>query len=191
MLSLSHTTGYAVLALGCIESGQGQWVLSRNIHTCTGIPMPYLRKILFALGKSGLIRAKRGREGGFLLKRPASRISLMDVVEAVEHGKSVPDCLLGLPGCSDATPCPLRSFWQKERARIEARLRRVTVRKAAEFVRAARGGKLTTCPPAEETPRRGRQAPTTRSAGRKGSSKTSTRKTSTRKKARATQRKRS
>lgn len=146
MLSLSQTAGYAVLALGCIGSWRGQWVLSKDIHKCTGVPMPYLRKLLFALGKAGLIQAKRGYQGGFVLARAPDEITLLEVVRAVEHEKPAADCLLGLAGCSDATPCPMRSFWHKERAKIEAKLASVTLAKAAQSVRAARWGKLT-CPP--------------------------------------------
>jgi Rrf2 family protein len=156
MLSLSQTSGYAVLALGCIGSWKGEWVLSKDIHKCTGVPMPYLRKILFALGKAGLIQAKRGYQGGFILARAPNKITLLDVVRAVEHEKPGEDCLLGLAGCSDATPCPMRSFWQKQRARIEAKLDSVTLAKAAESVRAARWGKLTACPPPCGPPKRAR-----------------------------------
>lgn len=159
MLSFSQTTGYAVLALGCIGSWKGHWVLSQQIHKCTGVPMPYLRKILNALGQAGLIETKRGYRGGFVLARPAEEITLMDVVEAVESDNPVPDCLLGLPGCSEATPCPMRAFWQEKRAEIEDRLRGTTVAEAAECVRTARWGKL--CRPGKAALRRGacRQAP--------------------------------
>ena len=147
MLSLSHTVGYATLALGCIGSWKGQRVQSTQIQECTGVSMPYLRKILFLLGKSGLIEAKRGYRGGFLLARPASEITMLDVMEALGKDHAVPDCLLELDGCSDETPCPLHSFWQEERARIHDKLGEITVAEAAVSVRAARWGKLTQCPP--------------------------------------------
>jgi len=147
MLSLSQTVGYATLALGCIGSWKGQRVQSTQIQECTGVSMPYLRKILFLLGKSGLIEAKRGYRGGFLLARPASEITMLDVMEALGKDHAVPDCLLELDGCSDETPCPLHSFWQEERARIHDKLGEITVAEAAVSVRAARWGKLTQCPP--------------------------------------------
>lgn len=161
MLSLSQTAGYAVLALGCIGSWKGEWVLSKDIHKCTGVPTPYLRKILFALGKAGLIQTKRGYHGGFTLARAPEEITLLDVVRAVEHEKLGEDCLLGLAGCSDATPCPMRSFWQKERAKIEGKLDSVTLAEAAKSVRAARWGKLTACPPPCGPPKRaqGKRSP--------------------------------
>ncbi len=145
MLSFSQTSGYAVLALGCIGSCDGKRVFSKEIHECTGIPTPYLRKILFSLGKSGLIEAKRGYRGGFVLARSPGEITLLDVVRAVEHDEHVSECLLSLAGCSDETPCPIRAFWQKERARIEAELQSITVAQAADSIRTSRWGSFTTC----------------------------------------------
>ena len=85
MLCLSQTTGYAILALSCLEEGDGEnWILVKDIATCTGIPKPYLSKILHSLQGSGLIRAKRGYRGGFALARPSSRINLLEIAAAVE-----------------------------------------------------------------------------------------------------------
>ncbi len=63
MLSLSQTTGYAILALGCLERSGTQWILARDIASRAGIPLPYLSKILHALVRPGLIHAKRGHRG--------------------------------------------------------------------------------------------------------------------------------
>jgi Rrf2 family protein len=146
MLSFSRTTGYAILALGCIARWKGEWVLSKTIHECTGVPIPYLRKTLFALSKGGIVRTKRGYRGGFVLARPAREITFLDVVKAVEGHRGTSDCLLGLPKCAETVPCPLRRFWRKERARIEAELSQISLADASEFVSSAWWGRPTTCP---------------------------------------------
>lgn len=169
MLSFSQTTGYAILALSCIGSWKGDWVLSRTIHECTGVPMPYLRKILFQLSRTGLIETKRGYQGGFCLERAPGEVSLLEVIRAVEPERAS-DCLLGLAGCSDATPCPVRSFWKREQARIEANLERLTLADAAGAVRAARWGKLAACPSPDYVPKRVRGKKTARTGRRKGTS---------------------
>lgn len=169
MLSFSHTVGYAVLALSCIGSWKGEWVLSKAVHDCTGVPMPYLRKILFQLSKKGLILTKRGYHGGFALARPPEEISLLEVIRAVEPERAT-DCVLGLPGCSDATPCPVRSFWIGAWAKVEAKLDRLTLADAAKSVRAARWGKLAVCPPPDYVPKSARRKRTARTARRKAKS---------------------
>lgn len=144
MLALSQTTGYAILALSCLDGCQDRWVLAKDIANCTGISLPYLSKLLHALNGSGLIRAKRGYRGGFQLARPAKQISLLNVAEAVEGRRWLPECLLGLEECSDHRACPTHEFWKKERSRIEKELKRLTLRAVAEFER-QRGTRLADC----------------------------------------------
>lgn len=132
MLSLSLTTGYAVLALSCLRQCDRELVLAKDIAKCTGIPLPYLLKLLHAMRKAGLVTAKRGYRGGFALTRPAERISLLEVAEAVDGQKWLPRCLLGLDDCSDKRQCPTHDFWKIQRRKIEAKLRQTTVRDVAE-----------------------------------------------------------
>ena len=144
MLAFSQTTGYAILALSCLEGCQGRWVLAKDISQCTGISLPYLSKLLNALTGSELVHAKRGYRGGFQLARPADQITLLQVAEAVEGRKWLPECLLGLEKCSDDRACPTHEFWQKERSRIQKELKRQTLRDVAEFER-RRGVRLGRC----------------------------------------------
>ena len=144
MLALSQTTGYAILALSCLEGCGERWVLARDIARCTGISLPYLSKMMHALGDSDLIEAKRGYRGGFRLARPADRITLLDVAEAVEGESWQPRCLLGLEECSVERACPTHAFWSKERLRIESELKSRTLKDVAEFER-QRGKRLGRC----------------------------------------------
>lgn len=135
MLSFSRTTGYAILALGCLESSRGAWVLSKQINSCTNIPMPYLRKILHALSKAGLVETKRGYHGGFRLARPAGEIPLAEVIAAVEGLPEHPRCLIGFSQCNDQAPCPLHPYAEQLREELARRLDETTVATVAEYAR--------------------------------------------------------
>jgi FeS assembly SUF system regulator len=50
----------------------------------TGVPLPTAQKLMGRLASAGLLTSARGTGGGFLLARDASRISLADIIEAVE-----------------------------------------------------------------------------------------------------------
>ncbi len=145
MLSFSRTTGYAILALSCIAKWDGQWVLSQTIHQCTGVPMPYLRKILFALSKAGLVETKRGYRGGFVLARSPEEITFLDVVEAVEGNKLGGNCILGLPRCDNTAYCPMRGFCREQQSRMETQLARVTFADATQWANAAWAGDPSVC----------------------------------------------
>ena len=134
MLEISTTAGYAILALSFIAACSGRWVLAKEISAHTGVSGPYLSKILYNLAKTGLIRAKRGYRGGFALSRPAARISVMDIVVAVEGRTQGLQCLLGLRECSDMNSCPVHRVWKATRTEILGRLKRLTLAEVARGV---------------------------------------------------------
>src|SRR5512142_3229861 len=105
MLSLPQTAGYAMLALSCLGQSREPRLLASAISRATGIPLPYLSKILHALHGSGLIQGKRGYRGGFALTRPPAAISLYDVAVAVDATALAP-CLLGLRCRARTSLCP-------------------------------------------------------------------------------------
>lgn len=147
MLSLTQTTGYAVRALGCLADTGSRFEMARQVADCTGIPLPYLSKVLNALAKAGLVEAKRGYQGGFRLRRPAGSISLLEVADAVEGPGWRSTCLLSLESCHDEDPCPAHAFWSGLRLQIEAELDRLKVRDMAEFERRAPVNPLKRCCP--------------------------------------------
>lgn len=127
MLSLSQTTGYAILALTCMARRRGEYVLAQDIARETGIRKPYLSKMLYGLAGKGLIQSKRGFKGGVSLSRGPREISLLEIIRAVEGDKQDCRCMLGLPTCSTEHPCAIHPFWVKERNRIEKRLAKTTL----------------------------------------------------------------
>ncbi len=133
MFCLSQTTGYAILALACLDGPGGQPALVRDIAEYTGISKPYLSKIMHALAAKGLVETRRGYKGGVQLARDPATISLQEVAEAVEGGQWSERCVLGLAECSDARACPLHAFWRPIADAIRERLNTVTLQQVAEF----------------------------------------------------------
>lgn len=138
MLALSQTAGYAILALSDLALCGDEWRLAVDIATSTGVPRPYLSKILNALVRARLIRAKRGYRGGFMLARSSDQVRLLDIVDAVDGRAWMGRCLLGLEECSDERACPTHEFWKAERARIAECLARLTLRDVAKHEEARR-----------------------------------------------------
>ena len=136
---LTKRTGYAILALACLSDRDDQWILVQEIAARTDVPKPYLHKILHALGKNGVIRTKRGYRGGMALARPASEISLWDLVDAVEGLAWAQRCMLGLAECSAERACATHEFWAAERKEIEAKLKQISLAEVAEFEGRERG----------------------------------------------------
>ncbi len=84
-MKTSRTTSYALLAIGYLAKHQEQKIiLSNDISEKYDIPADYLLKILQQLVRANVLRSKRGPRGGFSLARPAKKITLLQVIEAVE-----------------------------------------------------------------------------------------------------------
>ena len=80
-----------------------------------GIPANYLVQILIELKAKQLVKSVRGKEGGYLLARPPSAISLGDVLRAI-HGE-----VFESPGLTDAhCPAELRAAWRRLQEAVSA-----------------------------------------------------------------------
>ncbi|MBI4912234.1 MAG: Rrf2 family transcriptional regulator [Acidobacteria bacterium] len=142
MLPLSQTAGYAVLALSCLKDPGGDPTLVQDVADRTGIPKPYLSKLMNILGRKGIVKTKRGNQGGVVLSRSAGEISLDQIQELVEGTGWREECVLGLSHCSDERACPAHEFWKGERERIFEVLRGITLAEVAAFEQSTRSERL-------------------------------------------------
>jgi Rrf2 family protein len=96
------------------------YVSLQTVSDDLGIGPSYLTKVCQQLNEAGLLVSKRGRGGGIALAQPPDAISLYDIVVAIDGDGLFEECVLGLPGCGEAEPCPLHDHWSDERDRIRA-----------------------------------------------------------------------
>lgn len=84
-MKISRSTGYALLAVGYIAKHRDQKIiLSQTISKEYDIPLEYLLKILQQLVRANVLRSKRGPRGGFSLARSTKKITMLQIVEAVD-----------------------------------------------------------------------------------------------------------
>ena len=110
---LSQTSQYALrTVLHLAGLPRGERAAAVDLARSGGIPGNYLSKTLHQLARAGVVASTRGKGGGFVLARPADRISLAEVVAPFQDvGERA--CLLGRPSCSDARPCPAHAHWKR------------------------------------------------------------------------------
>ena len=135
-----RSSGYALLALSHLAAQpSGRLVGARDVAAATGIPVPFLWKILRDLSRRKFVRSFKGVRGGYELARSAERISVLEVLE-----KPAPRdrnrCLLDLPQCTDHHPCPLDAAWREQRSSAFASLRSLTLADVARHYRPREGG---------------------------------------------------
>ena len=114
MLKINRQTDYAVrVVLSLAKHGEGVRISSAEIQREMLIPKSFMTRIVAQLAHHGLINTYPGRDGGLTLPRPASQITLKDVVEAFEGPILLSECMQakGEDDCPFRTNCPVRSKW--------------------------------------------------------------------------------
>jgi Rrf2 family protein len=112
VLRISRKIDYGLRAMIFLASIPGDAVVPfREIARRMAIPEDFLAKILKELVDEGLVRSTRGPRGGYALGRPASEVSFLDVIEAVEGPIALNTCLDD-DGCSREPVCTMASVWR-------------------------------------------------------------------------------
>lgn len=128
MLSVPRQTDYAVrivLHLACQEPGVR--VSIPEMARQRLLPVPFVRRIVSRLAEVGILETHRGVGGGVALARPASSLTLQDVVEAME-GPSCPSPCSDEPrSCPLSSGCPVRGVWTSAARVLENHLRTVRI----------------------------------------------------------------
>jgi Rrf2 family transcriptional regulator, nitric oxide-sensitive transcriptional repressor len=93
---ISQTAEYALRAVVTLAANPGRALTAQAIAAESRIPLDYLAKILNMLSRAGLVRARRGPGGGFQIEIPASQLSILEIVSAVDPLKRIKVCPLGL-----------------------------------------------------------------------------------------------
>jgi Rrf2 family protein len=108
-------------------AGDTTAVKAEQIAIAQDIPLNFLLGILRELRNSHLVRSQRGREGGYVLSRPASEIALADVIRAVDgplaNVRDLSLTELSYPGPAEG----LREVWMAVRGSLREVLENVTV----------------------------------------------------------------
>ncbi len=130
---LTQAVGYAATALAQVASGGGKPVLVKEIAQASGIPAPYLAKIVQTLARKGIVLTQRGIGGGVTLARDAKTVTLHDVCVALDDPSVQHRCMLGTAECSDDRACPCHRFWSSHRSGYLEFLKGTTVADMALF----------------------------------------------------------
>jgi Rrf2 family protein len=114
MLRINRQTDYAIrVVLALAKRGKDARFSSTDIQREMLIPKAFMTRIVAQLSREGLINTFPGREGGLMLPRPASQITLREVVEAFEGPILLSACLQvkGEDDCPFHSNCPVRPKW--------------------------------------------------------------------------------
>jgi Rrf2 family protein len=135
MLKINRQTDYAVrVLLALARRGEGIRLSSAVIRQEMLIPQALMPRIVAQLAREGLINTFPGRDGGLMLPRPASQITLKDAVEAFEGPILLSQCLQvkGEDDCPFQSNCPVRSKWGRVQVAMLREMAAITFESLAQ-----------------------------------------------------------
>ncbi|HZI50246.1 MAG TPA: Rrf2 family transcriptional regulator [Terriglobia bacterium] len=117
MFSLSKKADYGLIALKHLARHTDESVSAREIASEYRIPAELLAKIMQRLARKGLVVSQHGTRGGYVLGRDPSRISIVDVVEALDGPIGITPCERG-SSCDQLEKCSVKDPLMAVRAKM-------------------------------------------------------------------------
>ena len=109
LLHLSSMADHGFLLLIRLADSKSGNASLRAIAVENHLSFFFLQKVALELRKSGLIMAERGKSGGYRLSRSPSKISIREIIEALEGPLALMECLNeSSPRCARSTSCKLK-----------------------------------------------------------------------------------
>jgi Rrf2 family protein len=146
-MKITKATEYALRAISQLAEDPERVRSAPALARDTGIPGRFLAKICSRLVAAELLTSYPGARGGFVLARPASRITVWDVVSAVEDDPRLLPCLGADGECEEIDTCGLRPVFERAQDAMREELTRTTL---DEVVRRGRALKTWPRPRSEE-----------------------------------------
>jgi Rrf2 family protein len=119
LMQISRKADYALRAVIYLSSQDPERSCSAGeIAAHERVPQKFLEKIIRDLIRSGLVKSKRGCDGGYSLARSPHQISFRDVMEAVEGPIAVNLCMDQRRNCDHLGRCSMRWVWNAVQSKV-------------------------------------------------------------------------
>ena len=127
MKLITRDTDYALRALCYIAKNKGELSSTAELAKYLDIPRPFLRKILQALSRKGVLKSYKGNSGGFILMKDPSRVFLTDLIKIFQGPFILNECSLKKHPCPNIKRCFLRKKITKIEGYVLKELKGISV----------------------------------------------------------------
>ena len=114
MLQFTKEVDYGLQLVITLAKLDNKELLSlRNFSKDSEISFLFLQRIAKKLKDAGIIEATKGAQGGYLLKKNPLKISLKEIIEAIEGDYAIINCLRKKCGCKHEKTCESKKVFTK------------------------------------------------------------------------------
>lgn len=127
MKLITRDTDYCLRALLYMAREKKRLVSVSELVRALKIPRPFLRKILQALNKKGVLASQKGSGGGFRLVKPAKDLYLLDVANIFQGKIKLNECLFKKKICPNIRNCRLKKELDNIEEYVYERLQAISI----------------------------------------------------------------
>ena len=134
-MKISTKGRYGLKAVIDMAYRQDEGALSiSNIASKNNISESYLEQLFAKLKKADIVKSIRGAQGGYILARDTSDISVGDILRALEGNLNPVDCpdLLGDGKCTGSDSCISKIVWKKINESVNKAVDSITLKSLIE-----------------------------------------------------------
>lgn len=135
MLKLGKLADYATALMTALAAQPDRVRTTPELAETAHVAAPTAAKLLKVLARSGLIESQRGAHGGYKLCRDPQKITVADIIKAVEGPIAVTECSTQGGGCSIESSCNTRANWRLINGAIRQALEAITLAQMAAPLR--------------------------------------------------------
>jgi Rrf2 family protein len=127
VISISQKSQYALRGVFELAKRGGRSTTVSELAAAQAIPQRFLELIFNELRQAGLIKSYRGPQGGHVLARPASEITVGEILRLVEGPTNLVKCVSAGQDCPFVMACPFRETWDEAAKAMDAVFHRTTI----------------------------------------------------------------
>ena len=130
MLRLAKLTDYGTVLMTTLAQSRARQSAT-ELASSAQLPVDAVRKVLKDLARAKLVHAERGAHGGYTLARPASDISVTEIIEAIEGPIALTECSIHDHRCDIEQSCGARGNWHLINRAVRLALSQVSLQDLA------------------------------------------------------------
>jgi Rrf2 family protein len=126
-MDITRRTDYSIRLIAALIQAEGEPLSVREAAEMQDVPYAFARSIQHDLLTSGFIKSLRGAQGGMLLAKDPKKLTLFELIEAVQGPVSVAICVTEKDWCSRHPSCVFHRVWEGANAMLKDYLSSVSI----------------------------------------------------------------
>lgn len=113
MLRMGKLTDYGIVLMSYMAQKTDMQHSANALAEAVQVPLPTVKKVLKALSQARLLTSERGAYGGYSLQRSPKKISVAEIITAIEGPIALTECVGSESHCEQEDHCSIQTNWTR------------------------------------------------------------------------------